>query len=200
MLTCKYQQMEIKNHWLNTAKQILSPNCDQRINETDINLIVIHCISLPEGQFNTPFIQQLFTNQLNADDHPDFVEICHLRVSSHLVVQRDGAISQYVPFNQRAWHAGISNYLGRAQCNDFSIGIELEGTIHTPYTDVQYQQLAKIVTCLCHTYPQLNFERMAAHSHIAPERKKDPGKYFKWDKLYRLLHAPSADNGVENDM
>jgi len=179
--------MEIKDHWLNSAKHTCSPNCDLRIDENDIDLIVIHCISLPEGEFNTPFIQQLFTNQLNADDHPDFAEICHLHVSSHIVIQRDGLISQYVPFNQRAWHAGTSEYLGRAQCNDFSIGIELEGTINTPYTEVQYQQLAKIIDCLCQTYPLLTPERITAHSHIAPDRKKDPGKYFKWDKLYRLL-------------
>ncbi len=191
--------MEIKDHWLNSVKHTLSPNCDRRIDENDIDLIVIHCISLPEGKFNTPFIQQLFTNQLRADDHPDFAKICHLQVSSHLVIERDGLISQYVPFNQRAWHAGISEYLGRTQCNDFSIGIELEGTIDTPYTKTQYQQLAKIISCLCQTYPNLTPERITAHSHIAPDRKKDPGKYFDWNKLYRLLRTPVTDNSVEND-
>ena len=117
--------MKINNHWLTPVHKINSPNCDNRNDEKDISLIVIHCISLPEGQFNTPFIEQLFTNQLKAQSHPDFAEICQLEVSSHIVIQRDGLITQYVPFNKRAWHAGVSEHQGRTKCNDFSRGKEL---------------------------------------------------------------------------
>ena len=183
--------MKINNHWLTSAHKINSPNSDQRDDENDISLIVIHCISLPEGQFNTPFIEQLFTNQLNAQSHPSFAKICQLQVSSHIVIQRDGLITQYVPFNKRAWHAGISEYQGREKCNDFSIGIELEGTECCPYTEKQYLQLTALIHCLIQAYPKLNLENITGHSDIAPQRKTDPGKFFDWDKLYQHLNAAS---------
>ncbi len=179
--------MKINNHWLTPAHKICSPNCDIRENENDISLIVIHCISLPEGQFDTPFIEQLFTNQLDTQAHPSFAEICQLQVSSHVVIQRNGAITQYVPFNKRAWHAGTSEYQGRTKCNDFSIGIELEGTEYSPYTEQQYAQLATLIQCLIQTYPNLSREGITGHSDIAPLRKTDPGKYFDWEKLYQQL-------------
>ena len=179
--------MQINNHWLTQAQKIHSPNCDNRDDEKDISLIVLHCISLPEGQFNTPFIQQLFTNQLKAQSHSSFTEICQLEVSSHIVIQRDGLVTQYVPFNKRAWHAGASEFQGRTKCNDFSIGIELEGTDHCSYTEQQYLQLSTLIHCLIQTYPKLNIENITGHSDIAPQRKTDPGKYFDWDKLYQHL-------------
>lgn len=179
--------MKINKHWLTSALKVSSPNCDKREDEGDISLIVIHCISLPEGQFNTPYIEQLFTNQLNPESHSSFIEICELQVSSHIVINRDGFITQYVPFNKRAWHAGISEFKGRTKCNDFSIGIELEGTEHSPYTDIQYTQLATLIQCLMQSYPKLSQQNITGHSNIAPQRKTDPGKYFDWEKLKQLL-------------
>jgi len=175
--------MEINNHWLRPAKIINTPNCDNREDENDISLIVIHCISLPEGKFNTPYIEQLFTNQLQAQSDPSFAEICQLQVSSHIVIHRDGMVSQYVPFNKRAWHAGLSEYQGRTKCNDFSIGIELEGTDCSSYTDPQYSQLSTLIKCLMKTYPKLSIENITGHSDIAPQRKTDPGKCFDWYRL-----------------
>ena len=181
--------MKINNHWITSAKKVHSPNCDDRDDMHDISLIVIHCISLPEGQFGTPFIEQLFTNQLDTKSHHSFAGICHLQVSSHLVIQRNGSITQYVPFNKRAWHAGISEYQGRSKCNDFSIGIELEGTEFSPYTEQQYSQLAATIQRLIQTYPKLNLDGITGHSDIAPKRKTDPGKSFDWGKLHQLLRA-----------
>jgi AmpD protein len=175
--------MEIKNHTLISSEQIISPNTDNRPDESDISLIVIHCISLPEGCFNTPYISQLFCNQLNAEAHPSFKDISELKVSSHIMIDRTGKISQYVPFNKRAWHAGVSCYQGRTQCNDFSIGIELEGTDHTPYTSKQYQQLSELIKCLIKYYPKINIKNITGHSDIAPQRKTDPGNCFDWNLL-----------------
>ncbi|WP_428354779.1 1,6-anhydro-N-acetylmuramyl-L-alanine amidase AmpD [Methyloprofundus sp.] len=181
--------MKISNHWLTSAHKICSPNCDERVDESDISLIVIHCISLPEGQFGTPFIEQLFTNQLDAQANTRFAEICQLQVSSHIVIDRNGLITQYVPFNMRAWHAGCSEYKGREKCNDFSIGIELEGTVASAYTEAQYLQLATLIQCLTQAYPKLNLQNITGHSDIAPLRKKDPGKFFDWSKLHQCLAA-----------
>jgi len=179
--------MNIQNHWCNSAKHIASPNHDNRPDEQDISLIVIHCISLPEGQYQTPYIDQLFTNQLQASEHPSFQETHQLKVSSHLLIDRLGNITQYVPFNKRAWHAGLSNYLRREKCNDFSIGIELEGTDNSSYTSEQYAQLLPIIQSLQQNYPKITTERITGHSDIAPQRKTDPGKYFSWDWLNQKL-------------
>jgi AmpD protein len=179
--------MYIQNHWLTDITHILSPNFNVRPDENDISLIVIHCISLPPAQFGGDYITQLFCNQLNPADHPYFQDIYQLQVSAHLLIRRDGKIIQYVPFNQRAWHAGVSNYQGREKCNDFSIGIELEGTETVDYTPEQYQQLAKIIKLLLKQYPNLSKERIAGHRDIAPQRKTDPGDSFQWSKLWRLL-------------
>lgn len=181
--------MKINNHWLTSAHKIVSPNCDRRDDENDISLIVIHCISLPEGEFNTPFIEQLFTNKLKAESHPSFAGIYQLQVSSHVVISRNGHITQFVPFNKRAWHAGVSKYQGRTQCNNFSIGIELEGVAYRAYTAEQYSQLSRLIYCLMQTYPTLSLKDITGHSDIAPERKTDPGKYFDWEKLYQNLEA-----------
>jgi N-acetyl-anhydromuramoyl-L-alanine amidase len=179
--------MQIDQHWLNQAAHLSSPNCDDRPDKDDINLIVIHCISLPPGEFGNNCISQLFCNHLEPDAHPYFKEIHQLKVSSHLVIERTGEILQFVPFDKRAWHAGQSCFAGRERCNDFSIGIELEGTEIIPYTEIQYQQLAKSVRILLNTYPELSPERIVGHSDIAPGRKTDPGDSFDWQKFYCLL-------------
>ncbi len=179
--------MDIQNHWLTGIRHIPSPNYNLRPDERDISLLVIHCISLPPQQFGGDYIEQLFCNRLNPDEHPYFKAIYQLQVSAHLVIHRDGAIVQYVGFNHRAWHAGVSNYQGRENCNDFSIGIELEGTETIPYTPAQYQQLAKVIQLLLRHYPALSRERITGHSDIAPQRKTDPGDSFQWEQLARLL-------------
>jgi AmpD protein len=164
-----------------------SPNQDARPAGTIATLIVVHGISLPPGTFGGPWIDQLFTNSLLADAHPYFAEISALRVSSHLLIRRDGAITQYVPFTARAWHAGQSVYAGREACNDFSIGIELEGADTIPYADIQYPVLATVVSALCRAYPQLSLQRIVGHSEIAPGRKTDPGPAFDWQRARRLM-------------
>ncbi|MEQ1544528.1 1,6-anhydro-N-acetylmuramyl-L-alanine amidase AmpD [Methyloglobulus sp.] len=179
--------MRIDHHWLSEASHVPSPNVDDRADPDDISLLVIHCISLPPGEFGNNCIEQLFCNQLNPDAHPYFKEIHQLTVSSHLVIKRSGEIVQYVPFDKRAWHAGQSSYDGREQCNDFSIGIELEGTETVAYAEAQYLELAAIVKTLLNTYPKLTAERIAGHSDIAPGRKTDPGESFDWRKFYCLL-------------
>lgn len=171
------------------ARQHLSPNCDSRPDESDISLIVIHGISLPPGKFGDDYIDQLFCNQLNPDEHPYFKDISDLKVSSHLLVRRDGEVVQYVPFQKRAWHAGVSCYEKRECCNDYSIGIEMEGEDETPYTEVQYQVLATIIKDLIKSYPELNEQTITGHSEIAPGRKTDPGEAFDWVTLRKLLSA-----------
>lgn len=179
--------MKISSGLLAGARQVSSPNCDSRKDESDISLLVIHGISLPPGEFGGPYIDQLFCNQLNPEDDPYFEEIAHLKVSSHLLIRRDGEIVQYVPFHQRAWHAGVSSYKGREKCNDFSIGIELEGEDQTPYTDIQYQLLAETTSALLDQYPELSTSSIAGHSDIAPGRKTDPGPAFDWAYFNHLL-------------
>lgn len=180
--------MNIDQHWLTGISHIPSPNVDDRSDPDDISLLVIHCISLPPGEFGQDFISQLFCNQLNPDDHAYFKEIHELKVSAHLLIKRDGSCVQYVPFNKRAWHAGVSVYEGRERCNDFSIGIELEGTETVAYTQEQYGQLAQVVKALLKTYPKLSVARITGHSDIAPGRKTDPGPSFIWENLFHLLH------------
>ena len=176
---------------LDEARQVASPNWDDRPDETDFDLIVVHGISLPPGEYGGPWIDALFTNSLDANAHPYFTEIQQLEVSSHLLIRRNGDIVQYVPFHKRAWHAGKSNYDNRERCNDFSIGIELEGSDEEQYENAQYEQLARIIQTLCDTYPKLNMQRIAGHCDIAPGRKTDPGPAFNWDKLYQLLKTNS---------
>lgn len=180
-------QIDVTSGLINEARQQLSPNCDLRPDETDIALIVIHGISLPPGKFGDDYIDQLFCNQLNPADHPYFKEISGLKVSSHLLVRRDGEIVQYVPLQKRAWHAGVSSYKGRDNCNDFSIGIEMEGEDETPYTDIQYQVLSNLIKNLVKIYPELSTDTIAGHSDVAPGRKTDPGEAFDWEHLNSLL-------------
>ncbi len=179
--------MKINQHRLTEIPQTPSQNFDERPDPTDISLLVIHCISLPPGEFGNDYINQLFFNQLDPDEHPYFKEIYQLKVSTHLLIKRDGSCVQYVPFDKRAWHAGTSAYQGRERCNDFSIGIELEGTELTNYTDQQYVQLAAVIRLLLEAYPKLSTQRIAGHSDIAPGRKADPGASFDWQRLLGLL-------------
>ena len=166
---------------------IASPNCDERPDSSDIPLLVIHYISLPPEHFCGEGIIQLFTNQLDPNAHPYFALINHLRVASHLLIRRTGEIVQYVPFHKRAFHAGISTYRGRERCNDFSIGIEIEGSDFVPFSDKQYQQLEQLLPALVATYPTLSLQHITGHEHIAPGRKTDPGPFFNWQRLSRTL-------------
>ncbi len=169
------------------ARQVESPNCDDRPAGQAPELIVVHGISLPPGEFGGPWIDALFTNALPADDHPYFAAIAGLQVSAHVLVRRDGSAVQYVPFHRRAWHAGTSQWRGRERCNDFSIGIELEGTDATPYEPAQYEALARIAAELCGAYPALAPDAVVGHSDVAPGRKTDPGIAFDWPLLRARL-------------
>ncbi len=177
---------------LSGARQVASPNRDARPAGTVPDLIVVHGISLPPGEYGGPWIDRLFTNRLQPEEHPYFAQIAGLTVSSHLCIGRDGALTQYVSFNERAWHAGVSSYEGRSACNDFSIGIELEGTDTDPYDSRQYRALAAVVAALCAAYPSLSGERLVGHSDISPGRKTDPGPAFDWPHARRLVAAESA--------
>lgn len=179
---------------LAAARQLPSPNQDARPPGAEPELIVIHCISLPPGEFGGPWIDRLFTNRLDPAAHPYFAEIAGLEVSAHLLVRRDGALVQYVPFHRRAWHAGVSSWCGRERCNDFSVGIELEGTDQGEYTTAQYRRLAASIRALCRAYPLLAPERLATHSEIAPGRKTDPGPGFDRARLWRWLGAQGSYN------
>jgi len=177
---------------LECAEFISSPNCDDRPPNIEPNLLIIHNISLPPNEFGGSYINQFFSNTLDISSHPFFEEIAHLRVSSHLLIRRNGDIVQYVPFHKRAWHAGVSCYNGQEACNDFSIGIELEGADHIAYEPPQYEQLARISDLIIETYPKMSTDRIAGHCDIAPQRKTDPGEAFDW-KIYRDLMATRVD-------
>ena len=161
------------------AKICLSENCSERMTE-EISLLVIHNISLPPGEFGGGYIEKLFTNSLDPNDHPYFSEIYDLKVSSHLLIERDGSLVQFVPFNKKAWHAGVSSFKGRENCNEFSIGIELEGTDDNKYTEDQYRALIDITKELMLVFQDIKKENIVGHSDIAPGRKTDPGKSFDW--------------------
>ncbi len=180
--------MKIESHWLSDVTKVPSPNFDERPVELDISLIVVHCISLPPERFGGKYIDQLFCNQLNPDEHPYFKDIARLKVSAHVLVRRSGEIVQYVAFNKRAWHAGVSEYKGRQKCNDFSIGIELEGFETRAYTNEQYKQLIRVIKALLGFYPHLSSQHIIGHCEIAPGRKTDPGDSFNWDRLLLALH------------
>ena len=182
-------QVDLENGVMRNAKQVASPNCDARPDGVEAELIVVHGISLPPGEFGGPWIERLFTNSLPPDVHPYFAEIGALRVSSHLLVARDGGLTQFVKFTDRAWHAGESNYNGRTACNDFSIGVELEGADTLAYEAAQYDALAKIVAALCDAYPRLSPDRLVGHSDISPGRKTDPGPAFDWERARRCIAA-----------
>ena len=182
--------MQLKNGWLVGVKHVPSPHFDCRPEDEIPSLLVVHNISLPPGEFGGPWIDALFTGTLDPEAHPYFAGIAHLRVSAHCLIRRDGEIVQYVPFDKRAWHAGVSLYQGRERCNDFSIGIELEGTDSLPYTDAQYQQLTAITDTLIQAYPAI-VDHMTGHCDIAPERKTDPGSAFDWSRFRHSVEVTS---------
>jgi AmpD protein len=172
---------------LTGARQVLSPHCDARPAGMAPELLVVHGISLPPGEFGGPWIDRLFTGTLPAEAHPYFAEIEGLRASAHALIRRGGQIVQYVPFGARAWHAGKSAYQGREGCNDFSIGVELEGADGTPYTDAQYEALTALTAALLATYALLSADVITGHSDVAPGRKTDPWPVFDWNRFRVLL-------------
>ncbi|MDH4125770.1 MAG: 1,6-anhydro-N-acetylmuramyl-L-alanine amidase AmpD [Gammaproteobacteria bacterium] len=175
-----------------SARQCRSPNQDARPAGAEVDLIVLHGISLPPGEFGGAAIEQLFCGQLDWDSHPYFQEIRGLEVSAHVLIRRNGELLQFVPFTARAWHAGASCFRGRATCNDYSIGIELEGTDDIDYDDRQYAALSTLLLALFAVYPRLSSRCIAAHSDIAPGRKTDPGPAFDWLRLYDCLTRATA--------
>lgn len=168
------------------ARFLPSPNCDERPLGCEVSLLVIHNISLPPGQYGGGWIEDLFLNRLDSQADPYFESISHLKVSAHLLIRRDGEVIQFVPFSHRAWHAGQSEFEGRSHCNDFSIGIELEGCDEQPYTEEQYQALASVTADIMSCYPAITRHRIVGHCDIAPKRKTDPGPLFDW-LHYRTL-------------
>jgi AmpD protein len=185
--TVRAVQVDTETGWMRGVRHRPSPNFDARPSPSEIDLIVVHGISLPPGEFGGPWIDELFAGTLPGAAHPYFAEIAGLRVSSHLCIRRDGAVTQYVSFLDRAWHAGRSVYEGREACNDFSIGIELEGTDTVPYEPAQYRALADCVAALKPAYPRLSAARLVGHSDVAPGRKTDPGPSFDWAHARRLI-------------
>ncbi len=177
-------KLDKKKAWLEGVRRYPSPHCSQRPVGDKIELLVIHGISLPAGQFGGPYIDQLFTHSLDKKAHPEFADIADLRVSAHFLIRRLGEITQYVSLQQQAWHAGVSSFAGRSHCNDFSIGIELEGCDDVPYTDEQYQQLRRLIEILRQAWPVLTQDRIVGHSDIAPGRKTDPGPAFNWGRIH----------------
>lgn len=177
----------IENGRLKNARWLASPHFDTRPEAEDISLLVIHYISLPPEQFGGGYIDDFFLGRLNPEIHPYFAEIHQIRVSAHCLIERNGLVTQYVNFNDRAWHAGISSFDGREKCNDFSIGIELEGSNEQPFTEAQYQALALVTKDIMQTYPQITLDRIVGHNQIAPERKIDPGQYFDWGGYFERL-------------
>lgn len=177
---------------LTGARVVASPNRDPRPGGLVPELVVVHGISLPPGRFGGPWIERLFMNALPPEQDPYFATIQHLRVSSHVLIARDGALTQYVPFGERAWHAGTSHWRGRDACNDFSIGVELEGADDVPYDDRQYESLAGLVAALQSAYPSLADGWIAGHSDIAPGRKTDPGPAFDWRRLEHAVRGRGA--------
>ncbi|MFC6167055.1 1,6-anhydro-N-acetylmuramyl-L-alanine amidase AmpD [Acinetobacter terrestris] len=174
------------------ARQVPSPNYNQRPEHTEIQLVVVHNISLPPSQFGGGYIEQFFQNQLDWSKHPYFQSIEGMQVSTHLLILRTGEVLQFVNFNDRAWHAGRSTYLAKKECNDYSIGIELEGSDDQPFEEMQYNILAQVIATLQATYPKI-LQHLAGHSDIAPGRKTDPGPFFDWPKTRALVHQYKAD-------
>jgi len=179
--------MEIDNHLVKEVKFLKSPNFNNRPAEENISLIVIHSISLPSKQYGGSYVEEFFLNNLNISDHESFKEIKDLKVSSHLYIKRDGEIIQFVPFNKRAWHAGDSVFKGVPNCNDFSIGIELEGADDDIFTEEQYNSLVSATKEIIKKYPLISKDNITGHSEIAPNRKTDPGNKFDWEKYLKLV-------------
>ncbi len=176
----------IKNGIIEGARQVKSPNFNARPDLKEISLLVIHCISLPEGEYGSSNVEDFFTNKLVTSKHPSFSSIEGVMVSAHLFIDRLGNITQFVSLNDRAWHAGVSSFAGVGNCNDYAIGIELEGTDKDNYTEEQYNALGRVTSLIMQAYPAITKDRITSHSAIAPGRKTDPGAGFNWDKYLEL--------------
>jgi AmpD protein len=174
--------MKIKNHRLQDINFLESPNFNDRPVDEDISLLVIHSISLPPKKYNTDHIERFFLNELDFSSHNFYKNIDGMQVSAHVLIKRNGEVIQFVPFNKRAWHAGVSSYKGKNDCNNFSIGIELEGSDDDIFEDIQYEQLSLITSLLIAEYDLITKDNIKGHSDIAPERKTDPGVLFDWDR------------------
>lgn len=180
--------------WLTSVRQCLTPHQDARPLNMPIDAIVIHGISVPEGDFSTTQpIDDLFLGRLDPSAHPEFAKIAHLKVSAHVLIDRQGVVTQYASFLNRAWHAGVSELAGRPRCNDFSIGIELQGVDDQPYTDAQYSTLIKIIAILKKRFPEITNQRIVGHADIAPGRKTDPGESFEWARVWAIY--PRVEKG-----
>jgi AmpD protein len=176
-------------YWFPKAKIVPSPFYDDRPADTDISLLVVHNISLPPGQFDNDHIESFFQGKLDPNAHPYFARIAQMRVSAHCLIKRDGKIIQFVPFDKRAWHAGVSSFAGVERCNDYSIGIELEGTDTLAYTPEQYGSLSQVTHFLMRRFPLITQQRITGHQYIAPYRKSDPGLIFDWRHFMAMLNA-----------
>ena len=180
------------DHWLPDARRAPSENQNARPDADDISLVILHGISLPPGEFGHGLVEAFFCNRLDCAVHPDLAGLEGVRVSAHLLIDRAGTITQFVPFDRRAWHAGTSSHRGRVGCNDFSIGIELEGTDHVPYTEPQYDALLDVLPALLRRYPRIDAAAIVGHNEVAPGRKTDPGPAFDWPRVIRHLTGPDA--------
>ena len=185
-------ELSVAGGWLRGARRVPSPNFEARPGNCEPDLLVIHNISLPPGEYGGDHIERFFCNSLDCSQHPYFEEIRDLRVSAHLLIRRDGELVQFVNFDQRAWHAGASRFGNRENCNDYSIGIELEGTDDDPYSAAQYSALAAVTAALMDVYPGLVPERITGRSDVAPGRKTDPGPAFDWQRYRGALAALEA--------
>lgn len=174
--------------WLDNVEVVPSPNCNLRP-DSEVSLLVIHNISLPPGQYGGGYIQKFFQNALPVSEDAYFQEIGHLEVSSHFLIERNGKVSQFVPLDKRAWHAGVSSFQGRGNCNDFSVGVELEGTDDEPYADEQYKALVDLTLEIQKIYPLITPQRITGHCDIAPDRKTDPGPAFDWKRYLNGLQS-----------
>lgn len=184
-------QLDGDSGWLVGAVHCPSPNFNARP-EAEVSLLVVHNISLPPGQFGTGQVQRFFQNQLPVHEHPYFETIAELKVSAHFFIERDGTVTQFVSCHDRAWHAGVSCFGERDNCNDFSLGVELEGTDEQPFTHAQYESLLALVDALREQYPEIDAQRICGHSDIAPGRKTDPGPYFDWSRVRQALKDKEA--------
>lgn len=193
MIDNKYGQ--ISEGWLEGCEHVASPNYGERPCGSKVELVVVHNISLPPGEFGGPYIADLFTNSLDPQEHPYFEEIAHLRVSAHFLIRRDGDVVQFVSTQGMAWHAGVSQWRSREKCNEFSIGIELEGTDTHLYTQEQYARLEEIIRKCRAVHPDIEEDAIVGHSDIAPGRKTDPGESFDWQDLQTRLGIESLSRG-----
>lgn len=180
-------KVDIPSGLLQGARFVASPHCDARPAGSVIDLLVLHGVSLPPGEFGGPWIERLFLGQLPPDAHPYFAHVASLKVAPHLLIRRDGELLQFVPFHKRAWHAGASNFHGREACNDFSIGVEIEGADTVAYEPAQYSRLAEVSAALMQAYPGISSSHIVGHSDIAPGRKTDPGPAFDWARYRDVL-------------